>query len=232
MVKRFGWWGVGAIVPWISIAGLSAVMSAVSSTVSVAKDVSQTIPKTPIENLKSERLIDYEPLQTLLRQGKWAEANAMTSNLLLQASDKLDQGYLRAEDIRLMPCQDFLTIDRLWRYYSHDRFGYSVQAGIWWRMYGKDAKDAKGFEGKVGWYRGIVNPTLHAQVGHLPLRPASNGGSTDAWGGAWIAEMPQRLSVCLNPPKPSAQKLSTPLKKAIGSKTPTRSPKPAPKKSS
>ncbi|MGI0495456.1 GUN4 domain-containing protein [Alkalinema pantanalense CENA528] len=166
------------------------------------------IPQTPLENLKSSRLIDYEPLQQLLRQGEWAEANEMTSNLMLQAADQLEQGYLVGRDIRLFPCQDLLTVDKLWRYYSNDRFGFSVQAGIWMRMYGKNYKDSQRFEGKVGWHKQILNADLRAQRGHLPLRPASNGGAMDAWGGGWIAEMPKRLSVCLNPTKaqpPKAQ---------------------------
>lgn len=165
------------------------------------------IPQTPLDTLPSSRLIDYEPLQQLLRQGQWEAANEMTSNLMLQAADQLDQGYLVARDIRLFPCQDLLTVDKLWRYYSNDRFGFSVQAGIWMRMRGKDYEDSKRFEGRVGWHNNIVNADLRAQRGHLPLRPASNGGATDAWGGGWIAEMPKRLSVCLNPTKAQPQKV-------------------------
>ncbi|MBD2328623.1 GUN4 domain-containing protein [Alkalinema sp. FACHB-956] len=189
--------------------GLAAIgVSAIGlvSGITLLPKPALAIPQTPLETLPSSRLIDYEPLQQLLRQGQWEAANEMTSNLMLQAADQLDQGYLVARDIRLFPCQDLLTVDKLWRYYSNDRFGFSVQAGIWMRMYGKNYKDSQRFEGKVGWHRQILNADLRAQRGHLPLRPASNGGAMDAWGGGWIAEMPKRLSICLNPAKAQPQR--------------------------
>jgi hypothetical protein len=187
-----------------------------------------TIPQTPIETLKSDRLLDYEPLQTLLRSGKWSEASAVTSTLMLKAGSQLEQGYLVEANIRYFPCNDLLTVDKLWRYYSGNRFGLSIQSNIWVSIGGKNEKDVPRFERRVGWGEIVENVTDRGQVpsGYFPLRPASSGGVTEAWSGQWIAEMPKRLVACQSPPKPIT-KLKAPKKKpAIGpSRTPSKAPK-------
>ena len=111
----------------------------------------QAIPQTPIETLKSDRLLDYSPLQDLLRSGNWEEANAVTSTLMLKAGGQLDRGYLIKQDIRYFPCNDLLTINRLWQYYSSDRYGYGPQTRIWVGLKGKNYQDSLRFEKKVGW---------------------------------------------------------------------------------
>jgi GUN4-like len=174
------------------------------------------IPQTPIENLKSDRLLDYGPLQDLLRAGNWEEANAVTSTLMLKAGGQLERGYLVEHDIHYFPCNDLLTVNRLWQYYSNDRYGYGPQTRIWVALKGKTYQDSLRFEKKVGWGNGksvIANPA-QAPVGHLPFRPASGGGVPDAWGGWWIREMPRRLNTCMNPVKPK------PIVKAKPQKTP------------
>ena len=188
----------------------------------------QAIPQTPIETLKSDRLLDYGPLQDLLRSGNWEEANAVTSTLMLKAGGQLDRGYLIKQDIRYFPCNDLLTINRLWQYYSTDRYGYGPQTRIWVGLKGKDYQDSLRFEKKVGWGNRatlIKNPA-HAPIGHLPFRPASGGGVPDAWGGGWMDEMPKRFNACINPPKPID--LTKPVKsvKPIKSLKPVRSVKP------
>ena len=64
-------------------------LAALVLTLSSAK---ATIPQTPIETLKSDRLLDYSPLQDLLRSGNWEEANFVTSTLMLKAGGQLDRG--------------------------------------------------------------------------------------------------------------------------------------------
>jgi len=87
-------------------------LAALTLTLSSAQ---ATIPQTPIETLKSDRLLDYSPLQDLLRSGNWEEANAVTSTLMLKAGGQLDRGYLIKQDIRYFPCNDLLTLNRLWQ---------------------------------------------------------------------------------------------------------------------
>ena len=82
-------------------------------TLALTLSSAQAIPQTLIETLKSDRLLDYGPLQDLLRSGNWEEANAVTSTLMLKAGGQLDRGYLVKQDIRYFPCNDLLTINRL-----------------------------------------------------------------------------------------------------------------------
>ena len=203
----------------LSLTTLALTLSSVQAEDPTIKFVPKpfTIPQTPIEILKSDRLLDYGPLQTLLRSGKWNEAATMTSTLMLKAGGRLEQGILTETNTRYFPCNDLLTVDKLWRYYSGDRFGLSVQSNIWVSIGGKTEKNVGQFEQRIGWGK-LVEPVrdrLQVPSGYFPLRPAGNGGATEAWIGKWIAEMPKRLVVCQSPPKPE-------IKPAVKPKSPKK----------
>ena len=86
----------------LSLITLALTLSSVQAKEPVVKYVPRpfSIPQTPIETLKSDRLLDYDPLQTLLRSGKWNEAATMTSTLMLKAGSKLEQGVLTEANTR------------------------------------------------------------------------------------------------------------------------------------
>jgi hypothetical protein len=205
-------------------------LSLITLMVTLSSAQGKPIPQTPIDNLTSDRLLDYGPLQDLLRAGNWEEANAVTSTFMLKAGGQLERGYLVEQDIRYFPCNDLLTLNRLWQYYSNDRYGYGPQTRIWVAMKGKDYSDSLRFEKRIGWGSGkTVIPNLaQAPIGHLPFRPASGGGAPDAWGGGWIRQMPKRLNTCMNPlppakatpikPMPTKAKPKSVKPKSIGSK--------------
>ncbi len=189
---------------FLSLTSLVLPIHSAHANKPIVKDIPSlfAIPQTPIETLKSDRLLDYEPLQTLLRSGKWNEAAGITSTQMLKASGQLEQGMLTEVNTRAFPCNDLLTIDKLWRYYSGDRFGLSIQSNIWVSIGGKNEKDARRFAQQVGWRKPIGpvrDDRIQVPSGYFPLRPAGNGGVTEAWGGKWIAEMPKRLIVCQSP---------------------------------
>jgi hypothetical protein len=81
--------------------------------------------------LRSEVGIDYTQLRDLLIAEKWEEADGETKRVMLKASGREKEGMLDRESIEKFPSQDLLTIDRLWRRYSKERFGFSVQKRIW-----------------------------------------------------------------------------------------------------
>jgi GUN4-like len=166
--------------------------------------------------VKSKPNLDYERLQTMMKAGEWEEANRLTSLILLTLGDRQSQGYLDATSTSKLPCGDLKTIDILWRYYTGGRSGLTVQAKIWNNMWGTTAKDAKKFEGRVGWYKGTLNPNpKSAQRGHMPLRPTGDGGGTDAFNGGWITAMPARLETCgLIAQRPPMPKKAVKAKKA------------------
>ncbi len=145
----------------------------------------------------SKRDLDYERLQELMKAGEWAEANLLTSRILLTIGKGNDQGYVNAAQIAKMSCTELKTVDDLWRYYTGGRSGLSTQAKVWRKIEDGSPKAMQKFEARVGWQKGVLNPDPKAaQIGHMPLRPAGNGGSPDAAGGGWIQAMPERLATC------------------------------------
>ncbi|NEQ28530.1 MAG: GUN4 domain-containing protein, partial [Microcoleus sp. SIO2G3] len=130
--------------------------------------------------LESERGIDYTRLRDLLAAGKWKEADEETRQKMLEVMAQQERGYLDNEDIEKFPCKDLQTINELWRYYSRDRFGFSVQKRIWIDEGGKpgifDSSVYEKFGDKVGW-RVNDNWKLYSELnfsfndppGHLPL---------------------------------------------------------------
>ncbi len=50
--------------------------------------------------LKIEQEVDYNKLRNLLARGKWKEAEQETAHVMLQAANRVKQGWLDIEHIR------------------------------------------------------------------------------------------------------------------------------------
>ena len=129
------------------------------------------------EQEEEETLGIYEKLKKLLADGKWRKANEETRIVMLKVAGRSQEGFFQEEDIERFPSQDLDTIDRLWRIYSHDNFGFSVQKRIWQNV----QEDWHEFGDSVGWgYYGEwdnfqwiskvkITFNLNAPRGHLPV---------------------------------------------------------------
>ncbi|MBD1842652.1 GUN4 domain-containing protein [Cyanobacteria bacterium FACHB-63] len=195
------WLSRNLMVTEIGAIGLSSLLAPyllASPTSTLSPTLSQQ--SSPVSNsLKSQQGIDYAPLQQLLQTGKWQAANQLTSVLVLRAARQEQQGYLRAVDIRNLPCSDLQIVDRLWKNASNGRFSFSAQAIIWRNLKGSSYEDSLRFEQKVGWNTVGAQPVLdsrRAPTGYLPFRPAGKTGIMNAFGGWWIREMPIKLEQC------------------------------------
>ncbi|WP_208345539.1 GUN4 domain-containing protein, partial [Aetokthonos hydrillicola] len=139
-------------------------------------------PNTPsqIDDLSSEKGIDYTKLRDLLAAQKWKEADYETYLVMLRAVGRKDKDWIRNEELLTFPCADLRTIDRLWVKYSNGRFGFSIQKKIYLQEGGKpDGKyyeEAwKKFGDRVGWrvkgnwisYSEVTFDT-ESPEGHLP----------------------------------------------------------------
>eukprot|EP00270_Netrium_digitus_P012803 TRINITY_DN419_c0_g1_i2.p1 TRINITY_DN419_c0_g1~~TRINITY_DN419_c0_g1_i2.p1 ORF type:complete len:283 (+),score=45.85 TRINITY_DN419_c0_g1_i2:83-931(+) len=133
--------------------------------------------------LESEAGVSYEALKNHLAAGEWEEADNETRRLLcvLAGEGAAKRKWVYFTEVQFIPSNDFLTIDSLWRAYSNDRFGYSIQRRMWKSM---DRK-WKPFFLKIEWTYGR-NSTykkfpmdftwdINAPVGHLPLTNALRG---------------------------------------------------------
>jgi predicted NACHT family NTPase len=134
-----------------------------------------------LKALKQAVSVDrYAQLATLLKEGKWEEADRETEKVMLEVAGQAERGFLMSDDFENFPCEDLRTIDRLWVEASNGHFGFSVQKKIWQDCGSpkSDGKDWDRFCVKVGWQdkqaKGYVaysdlksNPSL-SPVGELP----------------------------------------------------------------
>jgi hypothetical protein len=133
----------------------------------------------------------FQNLETLLKEGKWRDADVETSNLMLKLTKREQEGWLRVEDVKNFPRQELRKMDQLWVKYSKGKFGFSVQKQIWLELGGKldgepDWDTFKKLGSRVGWrnndkwlsYDSYTFST-NALPGHLPV----------VWGLRWWVEV-------------------------------------------
>jgi len=90
----------------------------------------------PVE-LLSAKGIDYRELEKLLKAKEWQNADKLTYRLMLKVANREKEGWLELENIKNFPCEDLLTLDRLWVHYSIGLYGFSVQKEIYVECGGK-----------------------------------------------------------------------------------------------
>lgn len=126
--------------------------------------------------LEASLQINYQPLQKLLINKKFQEANIITQEYLCQLAglkENNQRKWLYFTDIALIPSDDLFIIDLLWRIYSQGKFGFSVQRKIWilnnynwdklWNKIGWiDQKMMRRYPQEFIW-------NIKAPAGHLPL---------------------------------------------------------------
>lgn len=95
----------------------------------------------------------YSRLEDLLVKKKWEEADQITTELMLEISERNFQGWMGRDEISSFPCRDLRRIDNLWNHYSHGKFSFRVQIEIWESS--KNNWDA--FVSKVGWKHDPLN---------------------------------------------------------------------------
>lgn len=125
--------------------------------------------------MSSEQGVDYEPLQSLLIQQNFEEADRVTLAKLceLAGPTAMKRKWVYFTEVEQFPAVDLQTIDRLWLAYSEGKFGFSVQRRLWlslgqnwdklWpRIAWKDDNIWTRYPGGFIW-------DLSAPDGHLPL---------------------------------------------------------------
>lgn len=143
-----------------------------------------TIPNITIDDLSSERGIDYKPLRDLLAAGKWKQADKETLTVMLKVAGREKEGWLNIESINQFPETDLCTIDQLWLKFSNGHFGFSVQKQIWESVGGQPDADYETwckFCDRIGWrvnqtwlfYSDLTFDT-DAPKGHFPAAGTVN----------------------------------------------------------
>jgi hypothetical protein len=133
-----------------------------------------------IDDLGSEKGVDYTRLRDLLKAGNWKDADYETYLVMLKAAGREEGDWIRTEELLKFPCTDLRTIDKLWIKHSNGQFGFSVQKQIYLSVGGiADGRYYKEtwekFGDKVGWrmseewitYDKVIFSTF-TKKGHLP----------------------------------------------------------------
>nr|YP_009392173.1 hypothetical protein [Osmundaria fimbriata]ARW60735.1 hypothetical protein [Osmundaria fimbriata] len=143
---------------------------------SIRKKLMKIFPEG-ILKLQSSLNLNYQPLQDLLIEQNFKEADIITQKLLCQlvkSKIQSNRKWLYFTDIQFLPLDDLFTIDLLWKIYSKGKFGFSVQKKIWIQNNKKWNKLWK----QIGWTNQKDNMkkyptefiwTIEAPEGHLPL---------------------------------------------------------------
>jgi len=135
-----------------------------------------------IDNLSSDRSVDYTRLRDFLKAGRWKDADYETYLVMLKVVGRKEGDGV--SELLNFPCTDLRTIDSLWVKYSNGRFGFSVQKKIYLEVGGKPnrkvyAEAWNKFGACVGWRKGFgmkewipyleVTFDTSAPEGHLPI---------------------------------------------------------------
>ena len=125
--------------------------------------------------LDSERDIDYSPLQALLARKEYEEADRLTLQKMCELAGPvaIRRKWLYFSDVDQFPVKDLQVLDQLWKVYSENKFGFSVQRELWLnsRKNWDDLWPKIGWKGDNGWtrYPNEFIWDLSAPRGHLPL---------------------------------------------------------------
>ena len=119
--------------------------------------------------------VDYDKIQQLLIAQDYKEADRQSNLKLCELAGPLamNRRWLYFSDVPQIPVPDLKTLDQLWRVYSEDSFGYSIQREIWLGV----GQSWDELWPKIGWksgnvwtrYPGSFTWDLSAPRGHLPL---------------------------------------------------------------
>ncbi len=134
--------------------------------------------------LTSESGIDYAPLQKLLSQQNFLDADRVTLQKLCELSGPaaMKRKWVYFSEIDGFPVTDLKTINALWLVHSEGKFGFSVQRQLWLSV----GKDWEALWPKIKWksgktwtrYPGEFIWNLSAPKGHLPLSNQLRGVQT------------------------------------------------------
>jgi GUN4-like/ARM-like repeat domain, GUN4-N terminal len=125
--------------------------------------------------LESTLDIDYQPLQKLLAQQDFQQADVITLQKMceLAGSAAVERKWIYFTEVINLPIADLITLDQLWLMASAGKFGFSVQRQLWLSV----GKDFTKLWTKINWKSGNVwtrypqefTWDLSAPTGHLPL---------------------------------------------------------------
>uniref|UniRef100_A0A7S0Q4D9 GUN4-like domain-containing protein n=1 Tax=Coccolithus braarudii TaxID=221442 RepID=A0A7S0Q4D9_9EUKA len=172
-----------------TLAPHAGVLRGVGSSASPAVACAMLVQVEQEPLVESTCGFDFVPLRTALQAGDFLEADQLTRDGLIKLAGEsaVKRGYVYFAEIPRLPEADLASIERLWRAYSKDKFGYSVQSKIFnskkVNCKFEDFFDRIGWTNDQGkllrWLPDKGNEFIYdldkAPDGHLPLTSALRG---------------------------------------------------------
>jgi hypothetical protein len=121
-------------------------------------------------------------LKDLLAAKNFREADKETRKIMLQLSNREREGWIDRSSIEKISCGDIRTIDQLWRQYSNNKFGFSIQKRIY-----QSVGNTEKFGELVGWRKNgnwlttnDLKYDLESPIGHFPST-SREGNLSGGW---------------------------------------------------
>ncbi|XP_022878894.1 tetrapyrrole-binding protein, chloroplastic isoform X3 [Olea europaea var. sylvestris] len=169
----------------------TSTSTATASTASLSHTTFAISSTTPTATPSANQTVSFDALQQHLSSKNFREADEETRRLLLVLAGEAAQkrGYVFFSEVQFIQKSDLKAIDQLWKQYSDNKFGYSVQKKIWEKM----NRDFTKFFIKLGWMKKLESSEVeqynyrsfptefiwemdeNTPEGHLPLTNALRG---------------------------------------------------------
>lgn len=186
----------GVLLALVPSAGAYARCVAVSSAhvhravTSVVRPIVACAPAAVVAPpLESECGFDHQPLQAALERGDLLEADQITRDSLIKLGGEqaVRREFVYFTEVKKLPYKDMATIDALWRAYTNNKQGYSVQSKL--LRSARIGNDLIKLYERIGWSKpggtllrwtaGNGNEFIYnndeAPAGHLPLTSTLRG---------------------------------------------------------
>lgn len=151
-----------------------------------------------VQTLRCQQLEEY------LKNQQWKEADQETYRLMITTVGKEEGQWFDREELLNFPCEELLTIDRLWVQYSQGRFGFSVQKQIYVECGATPDGNYPGdeiwekFGDRVGWRKdgdwldcSDLEPSLSS-----PREIFRGIFPRLVWGAGWFSSLASRIVNC------------------------------------
>ena len=102
-----------------------------SSTQRQTSERQEKLKQQDVQELFSEREIDYTQLRKFLKAQDWSAADQETAKQMLKVSGKGSWFEIRTDDLLNFPCADLKTINSLWEKHSLGLYSFSAQKQIY-----------------------------------------------------------------------------------------------------
>ncbi|MDJ0600382.1 MAG: GUN4 domain-containing protein [Crocosphaera sp.] len=142
----------------------------------------------------------YAVLETFLAAKRFKEADQETRKIMLELTNRESESWIDRSSIEKVSCQEIRTLDQLWKQYSNNQFGFTVQKAIF-RSIGNTERfgDAVGWRENGNWLTtNELNYSLDSPQGHLPST-SRDGSLTGGWL-VWffLSDASSKVANCIN----------------------------------